>query len=46
MKPFVYGLALEKGYTLAGMIADEPLGLQTAGGVFRPVDYDGKSRAR
>lgn len=44
LKPFVYGLALEKGHTLAGLVADEPMGLQTAGGVFRPVDYDGKSR--
>ncbi|ADK84544.1 penicillin-binding protein 1C [Desulfarculus baarsii DSM 2075] len=44
LKPFIYALALERGHTLAERLADEPLGLATAGGVFRPVDYDGRHR--
>ncbi|MCB2189196.1 MAG: penicillin-binding protein 1C [Deltaproteobacteria bacterium] len=44
LKPFIYALALQEGRTLADLLADEPLGLLTSGGVFRPEDYDGRHR--
>jgi penicillin-binding protein 1C len=41
LKPFLYSLALERGYTLATMLKDEPLALPMQGGAaFRPADYD------
>ncbi len=46
LKPFIYGLALEKGRTLADMIEDEPFNLPVASGVFRPMDYDKKHRGK
>ena len=46
LKPFIYGLALEKGRTLADLIEDEPLNLPVASGVFRPMDYDQKHRGK
>ncbi len=44
LKPFIYALALERGYTLADRLEDEPLTLAVQGGSFRPVDYDGRHR--
>ena len=44
LKPFIYALALERGYTLADRLEDEPLTLAVQGGAFRPVDYDGRHR--
>jgi penicillin-binding protein 1C len=46
LKPFLYALALEQGRTLNDRLADEPLGLNVAGGIFRPVDYDHKHRGQ
>jgi penicillin-binding protein 1C len=41
LKPFLYSLALERGYTLATVLRDEPLALPLEGGAaFRPADYD------
>jgi penicillin-binding protein 1A len=45
-KPFIYSAALEKGYTPATMIDDEPLSLtaEEAGGVaWEPQNYDGST---
>ena len=44
LKPFIYALALERGWSLARIIKDEPLTIPVAGGTFRPVDYDGLFR--
>jgi len=41
LKPFLYGLALERGYlTAASLLNDSPLVLDTATGVYVPQDYD------
>jgi penicillin-binding protein 1C len=41
LKPFLYELALERRYlTAASMLADSPLSLDTASGVYIPQDYD------
>lgn len=41
LKPFLYGLALERGYlTPASLLQDEPLSLETASGVYLPQDYE------
>ncbi len=43
LKPFVYGLAMEKlGYTAATVLPDVELHLPVAGGVFAPNNYDGR----
>jgi len=44
LKPFIYALALERGLTLADRLEDAPLTRAVAGGVFRPVNYDGRQR--
>jgi penicillin-binding protein 1C len=41
LKPFLYQLALEQRYlTAASLLADSPLSLDTASGVYIPQDYD------
>jgi penicillin-binding protein 1C len=41
LKPFLYQLALERRYlTAASLLADSPLSLDTASGVYIPQDYD------
>lgn len=40
LKPFAYALALERGLTAASLIADEPTGFASPGGVFAPRNYD------
>lgn len=41
LKPFLYELALERRYlTAASLLADSPLSLDTASGVYIPQDYD------
>jgi penicillin-binding protein 1C len=40
LKPFLYLLALENGYTLADLIADLPLKIKTDNGVYSPLNYD------
>ena len=41
LKPFLYEMALERRYlTAASLLADSPLSLDTASGVYIPQDYD------
>jgi penicillin-binding protein 1C len=41
LKPFLYGLALEKRYlTAASLLSDAPLNLQTAAGLYIPQNYE------
>lgn len=41
LKPFLYEMALERRYlTAASLLADSPVSLQTASGVYIPKDYD------
>ncbi|HTT05658.1 MAG TPA: penicillin-binding protein 1C [Steroidobacteraceae bacterium] len=41
LKPFLYEMALEQRYlTAASLLADAPLSLETASGVYIPQDYD------
>jgi penicillin-binding protein 1C len=41
LKPFLYELALERGYlTAASLLKDSPLHLDTANGAYIPQDYD------
>jgi penicillin-binding protein 1C len=41
LKPFLYGLALEKRYlTAASLLADTPVNLETANGLYIPQNYD------
>ena len=40
LKPFTYGLALEKGLTAASMVKDEPSAFPTATGAYIPLNYD------
>jgi penicillin-binding protein 1C len=41
LKPFLYGLALERGYlTAASLLDDSPLNLDTANGLYIPQNYD------
>ncbi|MGD2295089.1 MAG: penicillin-binding protein 1C, partial [Candidatus Aminicenantes bacterium] len=42
LKPFTYGLALEKGKTAADIIYDGPVQYSTPGGPYRPRNYDKK----
>jgi penicillin-binding protein 1C len=39
-KPFTYALALERGATVASVVADVPVNFATPTGVFSPVNYD------
>jgi len=44
-KPFIYSAALEKGYTPASVVADEPIvipGGETGSQAWAPKNYDGK----
>lgn len=40
LKPFLYLLALQKGYTLASILEDLPLKIKTPNGVYAPLNYD------
>jgi len=41
LKPFLYEMALERRYlTAASLLADSPISLDTASGVYIPQDYD------
>jgi penicillin-binding protein 1C len=41
LKPFLYGLAIERGYlTAASLLDDSPIALDTASGVYLPQNYD------
>lgn len=40
LKPFLYLLALERGQTLATIIADLPFTVQTTNGNYSPLNYD------
>ena len=41
LKPFLYEMAIERRYlTAASLLADSPLSLETANGVYLPQDYD------
>ena len=44
LKPFVYGLAFDRGYTAASVLADIPRTYATAGGPYRPRNYDRRFR--
>lgn len=45
LKPFLYGLALERRYlTAASLIDDAPLDIDTATGRYLPQNYDGQHR--
>ena len=50
LKPFVYGLALDRGWTAASILPDIPHAYQTPTGPYRPRNYDrafhGPVRAR
>jgi len=40
LKPFTYGLALERGLTAAHIIEDREIQYKTPGGAYRPQNYD------
>ncbi len=40
VKPFTYLLALQRGFTPASIIPDLPIEFSTAGGIYRPENYD------
>ena len=42
LKPFTYGLALEKGMTAATILEDTEIQFTTSQGVYRPKNYDRK----
>lgn len=42
LKPFTYGLALERGMTAAAIIDDSPVQYSTPNGAYRPRNYDKK----
>ncbi|HUF27257.1 MAG TPA: penicillin-binding protein 1C [Gemmatimonadaceae bacterium] len=44
LKPFLYGMALDRGYTAATVIADIPKTYATATGAYRPRNYDRRFR--
>lgn len=44
LKPFAYGLALERGWTAASVIPDVPTEVVTPTGLFRPENYDRRFR--
>ena len=44
LKPFVYGLAFDRGYTAASVLADIPKTYPTASGPYRPRNYDRRFR--
>ena len=44
LKPFLYGLALERGFTAATVLPDLPKAYPTAAGAYTPRNYDRKFR--
>ncbi len=47
IKPLMYSLALDKGYTAATIIDDSAVTFQIGGGrVYKPVNYDGRFHGR
>ena len=44
LKPFLYGAALEEGYTAATPLLDVPSGFATPEGSYRPTNYDHRFR--
>jgi penicillin-binding protein 1C len=40
LKPFLYGLALDRGFTAASVLADVPVTYLTTTGPYRPRNYD------
>jgi len=42
IKPFVYGVALEAGWTQATTVLDAPVEYRTPRGVWRPKNFDGR----
>lgn len=40
LKPFTYGLALEKGWTAASIVEDMPAAFPTATGAYMPLNFD------
>jgi len=40
LKPFTYGLALERGMTAASLLEDAEIHIKTSEGIFRPKNYD------
>lgn len=40
LKPFIYGMALNQGYTAASLLADVETHLATASGAYAPHNYD------
>jgi len=47
IKPLMYSLALDKGYTTASIINDSPVTFNLGGGyTYKPVNYDGRFHGR
>ncbi len=44
LKPVMYAAAFEKGYTPASLLMDVKTDFPTGGGMYTPVNYDGKFR--
>ncbi|MFN2567115.1 MAG: penicillin-binding protein 1C [Gemmatimonadaceae bacterium] len=44
LKPFLYGLALDRGYTAASVLPDIPRAYATATGAYSPRNYDRRFR--
>ena len=44
LKPFLYGLALDRGYTAASVLPDIPKSYPTATGPYQPRNYDRRFR--
>jgi penicillin-binding protein 1C len=44
LKPFLYGLALDRGYTAATVLPDVPRTFMTSTGAYRPQNYDRRFR--
>jgi penicillin-binding protein 1C len=44
LKPFLYGLAFDRGYTAASVLADVPRTFLTSTGAYRPQNYDRRFR--
>ncbi|MEP6733525.1 MAG: penicillin-binding protein 1C, partial [bacterium] len=44
LKPFLYGLALDRGFTAASILPDIPKGYATATGSYTPRNYDRRFR--
>lgn len=44
LKPFLYQMAFEQGFTPATILADVPTEFPTSSGIYRPVNYDRRHR--